>query len=135
MAYLLTIETSETLCSLCLTKDGQVLSQSSQPGRRQQADLLLPAVHELLQASGKALSDLDAIGVSVGPGAFTGVRIGIAMAQGLAYGLNLPVAPIPTLKGWSVAGFAAGYTQVICASDARLNEVYMAAYDLSLIHI
>ena len=132
MAYILSIETSEAFTHLSLSEHNQCLMELSKASQRQQASQILPMVDELLVETGLTKHQIDAVAVGVGPGAFTGLRIGIAMAQGLAYGLNRPAIPVNTLEAWSIAAFEAGETQAVCALDARLNEFYVAGFDIHL---
>lgn len=88
---------------------------------------LLPLVDAALSAAGKTLKDMDAVAVSAGPGSFTGVRIGMATAKGLALGAELPLIPVPTLLG--LAHTAVMYEGIIVPiMDARRGEVYTATY-------
>ena len=97
---------------------------------------LLPWITDLLKQEGMALRDLDAIAVGIGPGAFTGVRLSIAVVQGLAYATNLPLAPVASLD--AIAASAINHTlmqhmdaskqEFTVAIDARVGEVYWAHY-------
>ncbi len=74
-----------------------------------------------------ALGDLDGIGVGAGPGGFVGLRLACGIAQGLAFGLDLPVVGVSTLEALALA---AGGARVLACTDARMNEVYVAAYEI-----
>jgi len=94
---------------------------------RLHSETLLPAIDALLRGAGVALEDVGAFAVSVGPGSFTGLRIGIATLKGLAFGTDLPVAPVPTLAALCpAAGGMAGPVGALL--DARRGEVYAAVY-------
>lgn len=121
---LLAFETATEACSVALWIDGEVLERFELAPRRH-AELVLPWAQQLLADAGIAKSQLDAIAVGRGPGAFTGVRLAIAIAQGIALGLDKPVLPISTLAALALP--AAG-DRVIAAIDARMGEVYMAAF-------
>jgi len=93
-------------------------------GRRRHTELVLPWADELLAEAGLVRTQLDAIAVGRGPGAFTGVRLAVALAQGMALALDLPVLPVSTLAvlAWP-ARLAEG--DVLAAIDARMGEVYL----------
>ena len=94
---LLAFETATEACSVALYVDGQVLERFEVAPRRH-AELSLPWAEQLLAEAGVARSQLDAIALSRGPGAFTGVRLAIAIAQGIALALDRPLLPVSTLK-------------------------------------
>lgn len=131
MTNLLSLESSGTSCSVAL-KIADSIEQRHYEVDRQHAQLLLPAVDELLQAQKLTLADLDAIAFGCGPGSFTGIRICASIAQGLAYGANLPLIPISTLS--AVAAVAIEQCSlddgqpVAVAVDARMREVYFANF-------
>ncbi len=131
MAILLSLESSAELCSAALSIDGNThLKLHEQP--RQHAQLLLPMVDQLLSGAQLALSDVDAIAFSRGPGSFTGIRICLSVVQGLAMGQGLPVIPVSTLQALVMAGIRHGLIaqgDTVCpAFDARMNEVYIGQY-------
>jgi len=89
-------------------------------------------IEELLSESELTLSQLDAIACHVGPGAFTGVRIAVSAAQGLAYGADLPTLSLSTLTNLALSGFAkTGQKNWLCAIDARMQEVYFSAVSVN----
>jgi tRNA threonylcarbamoyladenosine biosynthesis protein TsaB len=124
MAVLLAFETSTEACSVALWIDGD-LRERFGVAPRQHAELALPWAQALLAEAGIARSQVDAIAVGRGPGAFTGVRLGVALAQGIALGLERPVLPVSTLAAlaWPVAG-----DRILAAIDARMGEVYLGAF-------
>ncbi len=127
---LLALETATEACSAALWLDGQLLSRY-QFAPRLQTELLLPMVDELLAEAGLKLTALNAIAYSRGPGAFTGVRIAAAVAQGLAFGADLPVLPLSSLQTLAQgANRQHGAQRVLTVADARMNEVYVGAYEL-----
>ncbi|MBW8190170.1 tRNA (adenosine(37)-N6)-threonylcarbamoyltransferase complex dimerization subunit type 1 TsaB [Neiella marina] len=127
-ARILAIDTCTESCSSALLCDGDIISQS-QLAPREHAKLLLPMVQQLLADAQMSLSQLDAIAFGRGPGSFTGVRIGTATAQGLAFGADLPVLPISTLQALARQGYRlSGIEQQLAAIDARMNEMYLGAY-------
>lgn len=121
---LLAFDTSTEYLSLALWRDGDVLARDLLAGQRH-SQLLLPMLHEMLAETGLTLQALDAIAYGEGPGSFTGLRIGCGVAQGLAYGANLPVVSVGTLLALAQQ---AGQDRVIACLDARMGEVYHATY-------
>jgi tRNA threonylcarbamoyladenosine biosynthesis protein TsaB len=128
MPNILAIETSAELASCALLAGEKVIERST-PGVRSHSQSVLPMVQELLSEAGIALADCDAIAFGAGPGSFTGVRTACGVAQGLAYGANLPVLPLVTLEAMAEACRAAtGAAEVLAVLDARMGEVYWAQY-------
>lgn len=91
------------------------------------SDRILPWVRELLAEAGLSLQQLDGIAFGAGPGGFTGIRLSCGVAQGLAYGADLPVLGVGSLEALALA---CGGERVYACLDARMNEVYAAAYEL-----
>jgi tRNA threonylcarbamoyladenosine biosynthesis protein TsaB len=128
MPIILAIETSSELASCALLSGDTVLSRES-GGVRTHSQSVLPMVQELLLEAQVGLSDVDAIAFGAGPGSFTGVRTACGVAQGLAFGAELPVLPLVTLEAMAEACRAkGGATDVLAVLDARMNEVYWAQY-------
>jgi tRNA threonylcarbamoyladenosine biosynthesis protein TsaB len=135
---ILAIDTSSAWCSVALSTD------TAAKGFVERHELLgpaasqhlLPWITDLLKQEGITLRDLDAIAVGIGPGAFTGVRLAVAVAQGLAYVTNLPVAPVASLDAIAASvidhlllqAMDASKHQFTVAIDARMGEVYWANY-------
>jgi tRNA threonylcarbamoyladenosine biosynthesis protein TsaB len=143
MALILNLETASPVCSVALSADGQVLGFRESSGDRSHATRMTLFIQELLREHGITGDDLDAISLSMGPGSYTGLRIGASVAKGLAYGSGIPVIGIPTLQALalgflsdpqaksSIAG--AGKPPLLCPMlDARRMEVYTASYDIAL---
>ncbi|MCF7221966.1 tRNA (adenosine(37)-N6)-threonylcarbamoyltransferase complex dimerization subunit type 1 TsaB [Marilutibacter chinensis] len=122
---LLALETATEACSVALWLDGEVVERF-QIAPRRHAELTLPWAGQLLAEAGIARTQLDAIALGRGPGAFTGVRLAIALAQGMALALDRPLLPVSTLA--ALAMRSAG-RHVLAAIDARMGEVYVAAYE------
>ncbi len=122
---LLAIETATEACSVAVLVDGEVIERFEIAPRRH-TELALPWAHALLAEAGIAKSQLDAIAVGRGPGAFTGVRLAIALAQGIALALDRPLLPVSTL---AVLAMQAKGDRVIAAIDARMGEIYVASFD------
>ncbi len=121
---LLAIETATEACSVAVLVDGAVIERFEIAPRRH-TELALPWADALLAEAGIAKSQLDAIAVGRGPGAFTGVRLAIALAQGIALALDRPLLPVSTLA--ALAMQAAG-DRILAAIDARMGEVYVAGF-------
>ena len=128
---LLALETATEACSAAIWVDGAVLERYEIAPRRHAA-LILPMVEAILAEAGLTMNQLDAIAVGRGPGAFTGVRIAIGIAQGLAFAGDLPVVPISTLAALALgAARETGQTRIATALDARMGEVYWGVWAAS----
>lgn len=121
---LLAFETSTEACSVAIFVDGAVHERFAVAPRRH-AELALPWAEQVLAEAGVARSQLDAVAVGRGPGAFTGVRLAIAIAQGIALALDRPVLPVSTLAALALP---AGGERRIAAIDARMGEVYLGTF-------
>lgn len=121
---LLAFETATEACSVAVYIDGDVRERFALAPRRH-AELSLPWAEQLLAEAGIAKGQLDAIAIGRGPGAFTGVRLAIAIAQGIALALDRPIVPVSTLA--ALAMQAQG-EHILAAIDARMGEVYSAAF-------
>jgi len=131
---LLAFETATEACSVALWIDGEVRERFELAPRRH-AELSLPWAEQLLAEAGIAKSQLDAIAVGRGPGAFTGVRLAVALAQGIALALDRPVVPVSTLaalalQSRSLQSPERGPARVLAAIDARMGEVYAGSFEL-----
>ena len=121
---LLAFETATEACSVALLVDGQVRERHALAPRRH-AELALPWADALLAEAGVARAQLDAIAVGRGPGAFTGVRLAISIAQGIALGLDRPIVPVSTLAALAMPVRG---ERILAAIDARMGEVYLGAF-------
>ena len=121
---ILALETSTQYCSVALWRDGDVDAREALAGQRH-SELLLPMVEALLERHGLGLKELDGIAFGEGPGSFTGLRIGCGVTQGLAFGAGLPVVGVSTLLALAEAARSG---RAVCCLDARMGEVYHAAY-------
>ena len=136
---LLAIDTSSEACSCALEIDG-VVQQHYEVAPRRHTELVLGMVDSLLKAADVELRELDALAVGCGPGSFTGVRIAVGVAQGLAFGAALPVAQVSSLAALAQGALRQfGAQRVLSAFDARMSQVYWGAYVLqaetmSLLH-
>lgn len=125
---LLAIETATDSCSVALWHNGEV-REHFEAAERRQTERVLPMVEALLAEAGWRLTDLDAIGFGHGPGAFTGVRVAVSVAQGLGFAADLPLIGVSTLAATAHAAAAQyGDGDWLIAFDARMNELYLAGY-------
>lgn len=125
---ILALESSAEACSAALCRDGALIAQSFQRGGLTHSRTLLPMVHDLLKNCGESLDAVDVIAVAAGPGSFTGLRIGVATAKGLAWAGGKPCAPCSTLESmaWPLAHLEDKL--IVCAMDARRKQVYNALF-------
>ncbi|HEH9417184.1 TPA: tRNA (adenosine(37)-N6)-threonylcarbamoyltransferase complex dimerization subunit type 1 TsaB [Aeromonas sobria] len=127
---ILAVDTATEACSAALLV-GDTLFSRWEEAPRDHTRKILPMVQAVLEDAGITLSDLDAIAFGRGPGSFTGVRIGISVAQGLAFGVGVPLIGISTLAAMAQGAYRLdGAEQVLTAIDARMNEVYFGRYEL-----
>jgi tRNA threonylcarbamoyladenosine biosynthesis protein TsaB len=131
---ILCVDTSTEACSvavLCSTDKEQVISDHFMLAPREHTQKILPTIEQVLQQSGLALSEIDVVAYGRGPGSFTGVRIGISIAQGLAYGIEKPMVGVSTLQAMAQQAYkTAQVKDVYAAIDARMGEVYFGHYRL-----
>ena len=121
---LLALDTSTEYCSVALLRGEELTHREAQAVQRH-SELILPMIEDLLVASGLELGQLDGIAFGAGPGSFTGLRIACGVAQGLAFGAGVPVIAVGTLAALAQE---AGAPKVIACLDARMGEIYHAAY-------
>ena len=138
MALILNIETATKVCSVALGKDGEVVAHKEvhEAGYTHAENLNL-FIQDTMKAAGVALSELDAVAVSKGPGSYTGLRIGVSTVKGLCYGLNLPLIAVGTLESMAMGYFHGGGKADIAAPmiDARRMEVFNAMYDRNMVEL
>ncbi|GAB3354161.1 MULTISPECIES: tRNA (adenosine(37)-N6)-threonylcarbamoyltransferase complex dimerization subunit type 1 TsaB [Chromohalobacter] len=128
MPTLLALDASTSACSCALWRDGHVISRY-RDAPRQHTQLLMPMVDDVLAEAGVGLSDLDALAYGRGPGSFTGLRIAAGTAQGLAFALECPLIGVSTLEALALAAHRRLHARyVVAAMDARMDEIYAAAY-------
>lgn len=124
---ILALETAAKAVSAAITEDGKVLASAYQDTGLTHSRTLMPLVECLLKNTDNTAADMDVIAVSAGPGSFTGVRIGVSAAKGLAWAAEKPCAAVSTLAALARnAAFADGL--VVCAMDARRQQVYNALF-------
>ncbi len=125
---ILAFETAGPALSVAVCDGPRVLSALHLPLERGHAELLLPAVAGALQAAGLELADCDAIATTVGPGSFTGLRTGLAAAQGLSLGAAKPVVGVSRFEAQAEASGMFGQTAVVVAMDSRARSLYVQAF-------
>lgn len=128
---ILALDSALSSCSAAVIKDGEIVSEIFENRMRGQAERLLPMCQEVCAEAGLSFDDLEAIAVTRGPGTFTGVRIGLAAAKGLALALGIPLIGVSTLKV-TAQNFRAKLAEcrIAVAHDARRSEVYLQIFDL-----
>jgi tRNA threonylcarbamoyladenosine biosynthesis protein TsaB len=129
------IDTSTPSLGIAILVQGRIAGSIAVHRPNCHDELLVPLAQELLRACGLSASDLRAVAVSAGPGSFTGLRIGMAAAKGLALALGIPLIAVPSFDAVA-RGIAGGMLPespfTLCiAADARRGDVYAAAYDIS----
>ncbi len=125
---ILAIDAATEACSVALQFNGEIYSRF-EVCPQQHSQRILPMVDAVLKEAGVELTHLDALAFSQGPGSFTGVRIGVGVAQGLAFGADLPLVGISTLQTmaqWAIEAYDC--QRVIAAIDARMGEIYTAQF-------
>ncbi|ADY52314.1 peptidase M22 glycoprotease [Pseudopedobacter saltans DSM 12145] len=134
MSLILHIETSTATCSVALSENGNLLGTIDRTDKNIHASSLTLFIEELLHQSGRNIKDLDAVAVSMGPGSYTGLRIGVSTAKGLCYALDIPLIAVNTLEamanGFKNRCFSVNKQTLFCPMiDARRMEVYCAVFD------
>ncbi|MDH3253127.1 MAG: tRNA (adenosine(37)-N6)-threonylcarbamoyltransferase complex dimerization subunit type 1 TsaB, partial [Ignavibacteria bacterium] len=122
------VETATAVCAAALVVDGQAIAEEMVNQRFVHAEKLMSLIQDVLTRSDRGSGDLDGIAVSIGPGSFTGLRIGLAAGKGLSYSLDKPLIAVPTLEALALRTALGGNvpdgTFILPVIDARRNEVY-----------
>lgn len=142
MALILNIDTALDSAYISLSENEKGLRYSINETTKDHAAWIQPAIYKLMKDSGYTMEDLKAIGVSIGPGSYTGLRIGLSTAKGLCFALNIPLITINTLEIMAFSAISSAEADdrdlftpdlLICPMiDARRMEVFTAVYNLSL---
>ncbi len=130
---MLALDTATEACSVALLTESGLTGQFADVGRGH-AEQILDMVNAVLAEAGVTLSMLDGIAASVGPGSFTGVRISVAVAQGLAFGAGLPVVQVTTLEALALKAMHDGRAHALACLDARMGEVYWGCFSADATH-
>lgn len=125
---LLAVDTATEACSVALNVDGRVLARFDKAGRSH-TQQMLPMVHGLMREAGWRFADLEGLVCGIGPGSFAGVRIGVGFVKGLALSLGLRVVGVSSLEMLAQDAIDGGASRVLCAIDARMDEVYLGAFE------
>lgn len=132
MALILNIDTAVETASVCLSNDAELISLHINDSPKDHAAWLHTAIGKLISEAKLSPNDLQAVAISIGPGSYTGLRIGLSAAKGLCYALNIPLITVGTLKMMAYAVNKED-AQLFCPLiDARRMEVFTAVYDKSL---
>ena len=124
---ILALETSAKAVSAAVSENGKILCSGYQDTGLTHSRTLMPIVEHILKNTGLTVADMDAIAVAAGPGSFTGIRIGVAAAKGLAFAADKPAVGVSTLAAMARnVAFCDGL--VVCAMDARRQQVYNALF-------
>jgi tRNA threonylcarbamoyladenosine biosynthesis protein TsaB len=123
----LALDTATEACSVALLTDAGSIDRFAEVGRAH-AEEILELVDGVLAEAGVALSELDGIAAGVGPGSFTGVRISVSVAQGLAFGAGLRVVAVTSLETLALRALDAGAERALACLDARMGEVYWGCF-------
>jgi tRNA threonylcarbamoyladenosine biosynthesis protein TsaB len=133
MALILNIETATEVCSVTLAQHGELIALKENSNGQQQAKLLTVFIDELFKENNISIKELDAVAISKGPGSYTGLRIGVSAAKGIAYAGDLPLIAVSTLQamafGVSSQQSLDDNTWLCPMIDARRMEVYTAFFD------
>ena len=137
MSTILNIETSGKICSVALTREGALEFDLENREGMKHAEVLAPFVERAMEEVKRKEWKLDAVAVSIGPGSYTGLRIGLSLAKGLAFSLGVPLIGVSTLKILAVKAMFrnfnfTGEEILVPMIDARRMEVFTGAYDFAL---
>lgn len=141
MALLLNIDTATEHASVCITRDDTLLGMIESSDQKNHAAFLQPAIAQLVRDTGIALTEIDAVAATAGPGSYTGLRVGLSSAKGICYALDKKLVLVDTLKVMAMSilsYFQENSVEPIPGAvirpliDARRMEVFTALYDLSL---
>jgi tRNA threonylcarbamoyladenosine biosynthesis protein TsaB len=128
----LSLETSERICGVCLYFDEEKYFEFSISLKNAHSEKIFDLVNNVLNTSGTEINQVGCIAVSAGPGSFTGLRIGMSTAKGLAFGASLPLVPVPTFEAmaFQLNDFLSDGTEFIIANKVNAEEVYFARFQI-----
>ncbi|MEH0195011.1 tRNA (adenosine(37)-N6)-threonylcarbamoyltransferase complex dimerization subunit type 1 TsaB [Caulobacter sp. CCNWLY153] len=123
----LSVDTCLAASSVAVIEGGRVLAARSEPMTRGHQERIAPLAKEVAAEAGIVFSDLDRIAVTVGPGSFTGLRVGLSFAKGLAEALSIPCVGINSLEALAASSGASGFVAAVL--DAKMAQVYLQVFD------
>jgi tRNA threonylcarbamoyladenosine biosynthesis protein TsaB len=134
MERIILIETSTALCSTALAEDGAIVSYKESSAPKAHASLTAVFIQDMLSERGLTIADCDAVCVSMGPGSYTGLRVGVSTAKGVCFGSRKPLLAVGTLDTLAAQAYAeaeadGNYRFIIPMVDARRMEVYTAVFE------
>ena len=132
MSLILNIDTALEGAAVCLARNGNVLQLESSHQQKDHAAWLHPAIAKMIKQEGCTLGDLRAVAVSIGPGSYTGLRVGLSAAKGFCYALDIPLITVGTLEILAASVQNAAADLICPLIDARRMEVYAAVYTKDL---
>lgn len=132
MAIILNIDTAVETASVCVAKEAHSLQFAMNGNQRDHASWLHPAIQKVITDAGLKIGDIDAVAVSIGPGSYTGLRVGLSAAKGLCFVTGIPLISIHTLEMMAFANKDQQADLFCPLIDARRMEVFMAVYDREL---
>lgn len=129
---ILAIETSESVCSICIYFSDDIFFSSSVSLKYSHSEKIFELIESLFSLAGISSSHLDSVAVSAGPGSFTGLRIGMSAAKGIAYGAGLPVIPVPTYEAFALqlCNTLGNNDEFIIANKMNSEEVYYSRFQI-----
>jgi tRNA threonylcarbamoyladenosine biosynthesis protein TsaB len=127
---LLALETSQSICSVCIFFNDEHYFEASMSLKNAHAEKIFELIDGVLRTSGISLENLEAVAVSAGPGSFTGLRIGMSAAKGIAYGLEIPVISVPTFEAMAleISTYLPEGSDFAILNKVNMDEVYFAGF-------
>ncbi|MBI5857895.1 MAG: tRNA (adenosine(37)-N6)-threonylcarbamoyltransferase complex dimerization subunit type 1 TsaB [Sphingobacteriales bacterium] len=132
MSHILNIDTALERGSVCIAHEGKIFGLSVTENQKDHASWLHSAINELLQKNNLQAADISAVAVSIGPGSYTGLRVGLSAAKGFCYALNIPLITVNTLQLLAAGVKEEAKELIVPAIDARRMEIFTAVYDANL---
>jgi tRNA threonylcarbamoyladenosine biosynthesis protein TsaB len=126
----LAIETSQSLCSVCIYYNDDHFYQAELNLKNAHAEKIFSLIDHVLNTAGISFPELGAVAVSSGPGSFTGLRIGMSAAKGIAFGADLPIIPVPTFEALAlqISEFLAEGSEFVIANKVNMEELYYSKF-------
>jgi tRNA threonylcarbamoyladenosine biosynthesis protein TsaB len=127
---ILAIETSQNLCSTCVFFSDKKYFEMNFKLKNAHAEKLFESIEYAMNSAGIGITDIGAIAVSAGPGSFTGLRIGMSAAKGLAFGISLPLIPVPTFEAFcfQICSYLPDKEEFIISNKVNVEEIYYAKF-------